>query len=229
MNFDELKALYTGICACRECKLPKGYYPQLRPPGLDYKTGGVVFVQINPGHIGSMSPKEIAEKYVSQNGRKIAARKAKNTKELLSLQKLFLQDQGDAAYIRMCNAFSKAMSELWGWPPGKYGSTIKAHGASLQTAAVLNLAQCPVPGDAYKRCQLDQCWNKWTSRMLAILRPSVIVAQGKQVWKFLCIHQLPPNVTLLEGLHHADRRSNEVKEKVLFGVREVIRKKSFES
>ncbi|OGP87423.1 MAG: hypothetical protein A2156_13380 [Deltaproteobacteria bacterium RBG_16_48_10] len=60
VNMKELTDLYSRMCTCRECQLPKGYYPQLRPPGPKYQVCGIVFVQINPGHIGSMSSQQIA-------------------------------------------------------------------------------------------------------------------------------------------------------------------------
>lgn len=222
----ELRDLYIQICTCRDCCLPQGYCPQLRPHGPEYKPRGVVFVQINPGHIGSLSDEEITRKYSTQNGRNIATRKATDTRKLLSLQKEFVKNPGDTTYDRMRDAFLTSMSELWGWPPGKYGSTIEAHGVSLEKVAVLNLAQCPVPDDSYRRHQLDLCWAKWTSRMLAILQPAVIVAQGKQVWDFIRSRQLPPGATLVEGLHHADRRSGEVKATLLSGVREAVLKRT---
>jgi len=222
----ELKDLYIQICACRDCHLPLGYCSQLRPYGPEYKAGGVVFVQINPGHIGSLSTEEIEQKYVSQNDRNIAIRKATDTRKLLSLQRQFTENPSDTTYDRMSNTFLRSMSELWGWPPGKYGSTITAHGVLLETIAVLNLAQCPVPDDLYGRRQLELCWTKWTSRMLMLLQPSMIVAQGKQVWEFLRNRQLPLNVKLVAGLHHADRRNKQVKERVLSCVREITRQRA---
>lgn len=47
----DLKDIFIKICACRDCGLPYRYRPQLRPPAPQYRPGGVVFLQINPGHI----------------------------------------------------------------------------------------------------------------------------------------------------------------------------------
>lgn len=187
---------------------------------------GVVFVQINPGHIGRLSAEEIERKYARQSDRDIATRKATDATKLLGLQTQFVEDPGDATYAPMRDAFLKSMSGLWGWRPGKYGSTIKAHGVFLETVAILNLAQCPVPDDSYRRRQFDLCWSKWTSRMLTFLQPAVIVAQGKQVWEFLRNRQLPSNAKLVEGVHHADRRSKEIKDRLLAGVRDAIRQRA---
>jgi hypothetical protein len=114
------------------------------------------------------------------------------------------------------------MSQHWGWPLGKYGATIRMHGVSLEEIAIINLAQCPVPDNSYRRRQLDRCWAKWTSQILAQLQPCVIVAQGTQVWDFLRTRTLPVKAKLVEGVHHADRKSNEDKQRRLSRVRETI-------
>jgi hypothetical protein len=222
VNMKELTDLYSRMCTCRECQLPKGYCPQLRPPGPKYQVCGIVFVQINPGHIGSMSSQQIARRYSTENTRNIAMQKAQETRQLVNIQEEFVRNPGDVTYRRMRDAVLRSISERWGWPPGKYGSTIRAHGVPLETTTVINLVQCPVPGDSYRRRQLDLCWSKWTSTMLRLLQPAVVVAQGKQVWNFLHNRQLPSGTMLLEGLHHADRRSREVKEQLFSAVRDAI-------
>ncbi len=226
MNLTRLIALYTLMLKCRECHLPQGYCPQVRPPGPEYKPGGVVFVQINPGHIGSLNDEDIAQKYSTQHARSIAIRKATDTRKLLSLQEEFVRHPEGTTYKCMSEAFLISMSELWGWPPGKYGSTIEAHGVRLETVAALNLAQCPVPNNSYRRRQLDLCWANWTLQMLLLLQPAVIVAQGKQVWDFLHNRQMPSRATLVEGLHHADRRSKETKERLLSVAREAVHRRT---
>jgi len=218
----ELQDVYVQICGCRECGLPAGYCPQLRPPGRRYAPGGVVFVQINPGHTGSLTAREIEGKYVREHDREIARRKATNTQKLVSLQSQFIKTPGDDTYETMRSAFLNSMSEHWGWPPGKYGAMIKAHGVSLDEIAIINLAQCPVPDNSYQRHQLERCWTKWTSQLLTQLQPCVIVAQGRQVWDFLRTRTLPVKATLVEGVHHADRKSNEDKQRRLLRVREAI-------
>lgn len=221
-TMNELHDVYVRICACRECGLPDGCCPQLRPPGPKYRPGGVVFVQINPGHTGSMTAREIELKYVRQHDREIARRKATNTQKLISLQSQFVQSPGDETYETMRDGFLNSMSQHWGWPPGKYGATIRAHGVSLDEIAIINLAQCPVPDNSYQRHQLERCWTKWTSQLLTHLQPCVIVAQGTQVWDFLRSRTLPVKATLVEGVHHADRKSNEDKQRRLLRVRETI-------
>ena len=218
----ELQHIYIQICACRDCGLPDGYCPQLRPPGPQYRPGGAVFVQINPGYTGSLTPREIEQKYVRQYDRDIATRKATDTRKLISLQSQFVGNPTDTTYESMRNAFLRSMSEVWGRPPGKYGSTIRAHGVSLDEIAVINLAQCPVPDNSYERDQLERCWTKWTSQLLRLLQPCVVVAQGTQVWKFLRDGHLRVNAKLVEGVHHADRKSNEDKQRRLLRVRKTI-------
>ena len=96
-----------------------------------------MFVQINPGHIGSLKEDEIARKYSTRYARSIATRKATDTRKLLSLQEEFVRNPGDSTYNRMGEAFLFSMREVWGWPPGKYGSTIEAHGVALERIAVV--------------------------------------------------------------------------------------------
>lgn len=194
----------------------------MRPPGPKYGPGGIVFVQINPGYAGNQTEAEIARKYARQHNRDIATRKAIDTRELIAQQSRFLENPGEETYNSMRDAFMVSMSEYWGWPPGKYGKTIRAHGVTVEEIAVINLAQCPVPDNRYQRRQLDQCWSRWTSRLMTLLRPRLIVAQGVQVSKFLRDRVLPAGAKLIEGVHHADRRGEEEKENRLAMVRETI-------
>ena len=62
--------------------------------------------------------------------------------------------------------------------------------------------------------------------MLILLQPTVIVAQGRRVWNFIRSRQLPPGATAVEGVHHADRRSSEVKDKLLSAVRVALRRRT---
>jgi hypothetical protein len=170
-----------------------------------------------------MTARDIERKYVRQHNRDVATRKETNTRKLITLQSQFVKSPRDDTYDSMRDAFLNSMSEHWGWPPGKYGATIRAHGVSLEEITVINLAQCPVPDNSYQRHQLARCWTKWTSQLLMLLQPCIIVAQGTQVWKFLRNCALPVNAKLVEGVHHADRKSNEDKQKRLLIVRETIR------
>jgi|GEM_PF-6661579 hypothetical protein len=88
----------------------------------------------------------------------------------------------------------------------------------------MNLAQYPIPNDAYKSKQLQRCWDKWGYRQLEIIQPSLIVAQGKQVYGFLINKDLPSDTQVVEGLHHADRRSRKKKDRLLKYVRNQIRR-----
>lgn len=225
VSMSELRDLYGQICLCCDCQLPQGFCPQLRPPGPNYKPGGVAFVQINPGQVGSLSDEKIAS-YRTENARDIATLKAADTRRLVSLQEQFVKNPNDTTYERMRTAFFTSMSELWGWPPGKYRSTIEAHGVALGAVACVNLAQCPVPDNSYRRHQLDHCWSKWTSRILLLLRPAVVVAQGKQGWDLMRGRRLPCDATLVEGLHHADRKSCEAKESLLSRARDTLRNRT---
>ena len=146
----------------------------------------------------------------------------KDEKRLNKIQKTFINEASAETYENMREAFMESMTTVWGWPPGNYGKTIEAHGVSLNDVAVMNLAQCPVPNDAYKSKQLQRCWKKWGYQQLEILQPALIVAQGKQVYGFLIEKDLPSDIQVVEGLHHADRRSRKTKERLLEYVRSQI-------
>ena len=136
-------------------------------------------------------------------------------KRLNKLQKIFIHEASAETYEYMREAFMESMSKVWGWPPGKYGKTIEAHGVELNDIAVMNIAQCPAPTDSYKSKQLQRCWNKWGYQQLEILQPSLIVAQGKQAYNFLMETGLPSQIQVVEGMHHADRRSRKRKDQLL--------------
>jgi hypothetical protein len=223
INTDELAALYERMCKCRECHLPSDFCPQLRPPGPNYRRGGIVFMQINPGQTGSLTDQQIAERYRRPHDRAVAMRKRAVTTHLRELQTAFLLRPSPTTYQPMRDAFLSAMATTWGWPEGKYGRTVEAHGVKLDAVAMANLAQCPVPGDSYRDAQLARCWSHWTASLLSILQPALVVAQGKQVWDFLSSQPLPRGARLIEGLHHADRRRGDIQAQVLQGVREVVR------
>lgn len=104
VDMTESRAVYGQICACRDCQLPQGFCPQLRPPGPNYKPGGVAFIQINPGQIGSLSDQKIAE-YRTENASNIAKWKTADTRRLVSLQEVFMENPSDSTYEQMRAAF----------------------------------------------------------------------------------------------------------------------------
>lgn len=214
---EELIELCTEMARCRRCQLPKDYGPQLKVPFSGYRPGGVCFVQINPGHIGSLSEAEIKQRYKSEYGRSTARQKAKSTRALSSAQRAFVASPTRAAYESYRERLLQAIQK-WGWPPGKYVKVLEAHGVRLENVAVINLAQCPVPQDSYSKTQLQTCWQTWTRRQLEILAPKIVIAQGKQVFQFLEQQTLPPGTSLIEGVHHADRRSSTIRTKMLHRV-----------
>jgi hypothetical protein len=61
--------------------------------------------RFHPGHIGSLTDREIEEKYTRKRDRDIARRKAINTKKLVSLQAQFVKTSGDDTYKTMRNAY----------------------------------------------------------------------------------------------------------------------------
>lgn len=204
--------LYQKISKCRECNLSKNCRPQLRPPGPGYKRGGFVFVQINPGYIGAMSKDEMQIQYKSAKNKKIVERKIYLTKDFLKYQNLFLKNSSIENYNAMVSHFNISRYE-WGWPPGKFRETINNHGVEMKDVAIINLAQCPIEKNRYTRI-LKPCYEKWFKEMIDCLNPVAIITQGKVVHNFLR-NELPTGINLIEGIHHADRRSKEIKQQIL--------------
>ncbi len=214
--------LWREIFDCRQCNLPVDYIPQFRPVGNSYPENGVVFAQINPGHIGRLTDPEINVRYKSESSRQKARYKQNVTSELLLLQDNFSKDPSTQSWKLLNTGYRNAIVQVWGWPPGKYSKTIEKHGIKIDEIAVINLAQCPVPMDKYSQQKFSNCWQLHTKRLLRILKPKLIVAQGKACLNFLQDQNLDNNVTLVEGNHHASRQSNEVKNQIYNNVKTVI-------
>jgi len=74
----------------------------------------------------------------------------------------------------------------------------------------------------YRRAQLERCWTQWTRRLIELLAPSRLVAQGRQVQDFLGRHELPSGITVIPGVHHASRESWTVRDTTLAAARRLI-------
>jgi len=219
---NDLIKLWKEIFNCRHCNLPEDYTPQFRPLGNSYQKNGVLFAQINPGHIGSLTRAEIEQRYKQDQSRQIAHNKQKVTSELLQLQNTFLNKPTLHNWDLLNSAYSKAVCQVWGWPPGKYGTTIKKHDASINEIALINIAQCPVPKDKYTKMHFSNCWQLHTKRLIETLKPRLIIAQGKASFNFLRKQNLTCSIILVEGNHHASRQSNEIKNQIFNNVRRLI-------
>jgi len=219
----KLMSFWTRILKCNHCQeLPDDYYPQFRPVGKKYKVGGVAICQINPGHIGQLTEEVINARYKSENNRKRAMLKQSTANHLTELQKHFTDNPTSETWKALCVDYGEAMSNVWGWPPGKYRKTIERHGASLESVAIVNLMQCPVPRDRYSNKLLSACWSERTLGLLEILQPKIIVGQGKTVLRFLRKQQMAWHVTLLEGVHQASRASKEKNQQLFDKTRKIL-------
>jgi len=212
------------IAKCRACGLPCGYRPRPFVPPVGYRRGGICFVQINPGHIGTLTATEIKQRYLSEYGRALALRKVEAAKRLHHARESYVEAGTRAASALQVyrEELLSQMREAWGWPPGAYGRMIEAHGVELDQVAVINLAQCPVPRDGYRRRHLETCWQRWTCHLLECLAPAIVIAQGRQVSQFLSCHELPGTPRLLEGVHHASRASRTSRDSTLAQLRAAI-------
>jgi uracil-DNA glycosylase len=221
---NDLMEIWKDIFDCRRCLLPGNYTPQFRPVGSSFHTGGVVFAQINPGHIGSLTQIEIEQRYKTTNSRQIALHKQKVTDRLITLQNVFSKSPSKANWNQLNSAYNNAVCKIWGWPPGKYMDTIEKHGVKIDKVALINLAQCPVPKDKYTKRNFANCWQLHTNRLLEALKPNLIVAQGKAVLSFLQEQKFKSISVLVEGNHHASRQSNKIKNQIFHEVKGLVKR-----
>lgn len=221
---NRLIKLWKEMLKCNICKIPDNCKPHFRPVGKEYKIGGVVFLQINPGIAGFIKRKDFNEKYKSDRSKEITSKKQRSTEEINRYQENFQNNPRKESWETMNDAFLKAIKEDWGWPPGKYRKTIEKHiektSLSFDSLAFLNLMQCPVQGNNYNNKHILNCWRKNTNKLIKTLNPKVIVAQGKKVYSFLKSHgdDLIKNVKISEGVHHASREKTEEKQKIFDSV-----------
>lgn len=219
---EHLIDLWRDIFICRHCNLPDDYTPQFHPLGNLYQENGILFAQINPGHIGRLTDTEIKQRYKNESSRQKARYKKEITSELLSLQNSFSKSPSSQNLKLLNTGYLKAVNIVWGWPPGKYSKTIEKHGVNIDKVALINLAQCPVPKDKYTKQHFSNCWQLHTKRLLEILKPKLIVAQGKASLNFLQKQDLESGIALVEGNHHASRQSNEVKNHIFNNVKTLV-------
>ena len=206
----ELYSYWLDTLTCSKCGLKRSYSPQYRPVGDNYVINNIVFFQINPGHIGRLSEKQIQKKYKFERSREIARLKQKLTKDLYLSQKKFMENPGEETWKEI-NITYRAAIKIAGWPPGKYLDTISMHGVDFEDTAVLNIAQCPTPNDKYTNKLLKNCWLFRTEKLINILKPSIIIAQGKVALNFIEKYGKSKDYIILEGVHHAFRGSNKDK------------------
>ena len=214
----QLEEFWTEALHCQLCNLPEKQRPQIRPVGKLYNLGGVVFVQINPGYIGT-TKSEICSKFKSMRNRNIALWKHEKNQYLKDAQKAFFVSPSAGTWDILCDEYFRVMREVWGWPPGKYAKTIEEHGIGLDSVSIINLAQCPVINNTYNKRLLNNCWKHRTFKLLQILQPRIIVAQGKIVFDYLEANPPPNRPKILQGVHHASRKSSEEKQRLFKKIR----------
>ena len=222
----DLIEIWKDIFKCSCCALPNDYTPQFRPVGTSYQAGGVLFAQINPGHIGRLTSIEIDQRYQKGFSRQLAHHKQGVTSELLSLQNAFSENPSIENWVQLNSAYNNAVCKVWGWPPGKYLKSIEKHGVNIAEIALINLVQCPVPKDKYTKRLFSNCWELHTKRLIETLKPRLIVAQGKASFNFLQEQDLNRCVHLIEGNHHASRQSNEIKNLIYQRVKSLLAQES---
>lgn len=218
---EQLIYFWNDVGACRRCNLPEGFMPQVRTLGDNYRPGGVVFMQINPGNIGSTDEKELHGRYRSPVWINKASQKREGAKRIFSLQDEFYRLKTVDSFQELNSDIKKQMKYIWGRSPGEFVGTIERHGVRFEDVCVLNLAQCAIPNDKYTKKMLTTCYDLNTKKLIEILNPKYVVAQGRQVYKFLS-KKLDEKFTLIEGVHQSSRVSNAEKDRIFLEVKKII-------
>lgn len=208
----KLYTLYKEMINCDLCsKLHniKVGRPQLRPIGDNYHNSRILFLQINPGNLGSLTDEEIKE--YSEPKRKIIYKIKEGEKVLRQLSEKFMENNSFEIFIELHKEYINVLKTLSGHVKGKLNQVITNHGVTLDDVALLNLAHCPTTNNKYPKGLLKNCYNNWTKKIIDLLQPKVIVAQGKETFIFISELLNFGNIKIIEGVHHASRQSNEWK------------------
>lgn len=221
---EKLVDFWKSVLPCRECKLPKGCIPQVRTVGENYKFGGILFLQINPGNIGSTDEEELCSRYINNPHwlEKARAKRAGGIK-IFELQSSFSAMKNVQSFVALNNEIKHQMRTLWGRERGQFSSTIEQHGVRFEDVCVLNLAQCAAPKDNYTRKMISTCYSRHTSRLLKILRPKYVVAQGSQVFDFMKSAVKDRSFSIIQGVHQSSRASNADKALILQNARDLLK------
>ena len=190
---------------CNKCSLNSHYIPQIRWIGKKYEEKRILFVQLNPGAIGNLEDWEIEDKYKKQPWRiKFYKEKKELATKLFEVQEIFKNDSTIEHWEKLQITLMNAMHK---WGNSKYKSTyidvIERHGIKIDEIAISNIALCPTPSNKYQK-YLTPCWESWTKDyILNILKPKLVVAQGRRVFSFLNKRLNWGDFDILLGVHHS--------------------------
>jgi hypothetical protein len=148
-------------------------------------------------------------------------------------------DEGARGFLKHIQAFRAGSLKLdtilagqrqvmpsWGSPPGRFGAFyLRGLGLDIDEIAFVNVAWCATKGNTYPQTVLGRCFQRHTSALLQLLTPEVVLACGRQTYRFAdAIPELVPNVSVVRTLHYAHREGRLTEQRELRRVRAALSK-----
>ena len=100
------------------------------------------------------------------------------------------------------------------WGRGRFSSFyLDGLGLELDEVAFANVAWCATRGNQYPKSMLDNCYSRFTDRLLEILRPDLVVLSGTNTHPFRdLVQQRLPESKVITTLHYAHRKGRAAEE-----------------
>ncbi len=187
----KIKGIFLEAMQCRSC-FANGFvepaYIDIAQPrwiGPSFWTSNprILLLFINPG---------AGEKYA----------KARHSADLDLLQKSLSDPSGLLEYLER----QRQNLSLWG--KGKFWHFfVKQVGLDIDAIALANIAWCASRDDRYPVRMRNNCFEKFTSRLLDLLKPDIVIMSGRSVGRYEDqIQEIIPGTMTLKTLHFAHRK-----------------------
>jgi hypothetical protein len=141
------------------------------------------------------------------------------------------------AYIPRANAFREGKTDfrtfigpqrhdMEDWGQGSRNPVefyIRGLDLNMDEIAFANVAWCGTKGNHYPRPMLDHCFGRFTVPLLALLRPTAVLASGSATHAYADrIRTLLPDVVTVPMLHYGHREGEAVNRAELTRVRQAL-------
>lgn len=120
--------------------------------------------------------------------------------------------------------FEHQAQDIHNWGQGRFANFyLRGLNLSLQNIAFANVAWCASAGNSYPGQMLSECFNRYTSSLVQLLDPKVVILSGRNVYQYgQIIKRLSPNTQIISTLHYAHREGYYVETQELARVRKLI-------
>ncbi len=111
----------------------------------------------------------------------------------------------------------------WGNPPGRFLSFFRTFGLDIDRIALANIAWCATANNHYPRWILNTCMQRFTGRLIELLKPDVVMLSGSSVHAYdINVKRLAPNARTFRTLHYAHRKGQEQEYREALKFRELL-------